>query len=345
MFSRSKKSKDDVVEQKLGKCTCGLCTVFGFKIVIHYSFPLYIVALLIIAIAIEKKFESFIFYVLYVVILFGSVLLHELGHAFMAKCLGGTVHKILLWPFGGFAYCAHSGEPLKQLAISVAGPLTHIPLILIFWGIWVAVKNGDCDSLWKRGSVTKCFMQNIFLEGFRIQVLLCVFNLFIPLYPLDGGVIFLTLLMHYGNMSAEMAAKVSVGLSTIILITMIGLAFWSMDYLSMLICTWLAFQVFQLYRCIKQGKIKEHPLFEYTSKVWAAGEAKADVPMASVGGLSTQVEKDANSQSVGYAKESWGNEPASNNTDNYNYPATDNNAWGGNDGWDEGGAYENNAYQ
>jgi len=332
---------DDGINQKLGKCTCNLCSICGFSIAIHYSFPLYVVALLVIAIAIEKKFESFIFYVLYVVILFGSVLLHEVGEAGMAKLLGAKVNKILLWPFGGFAYCAHSTEAIKQLAISVTGPLTHVPLIFIFWGIWTAMQNGSCNNIWKRGDVQKCFMENLFLEGFRIQVLLCLFNLFIPLYPLDGGVIFLTILMYYCHLSAEMTAKVSLVLSTLTLLTMLGLAFWSMDYLSILVCTWLIFQVFQLYMHIKSGKINEHPLFQYTSKLWAAGEHKADVPLAKVADLNTQIETNANSQPVGYAQESWGNEPAPNIA---KPTTTDNDAWGGNDGWDAGGAYENNAY-
>merc|ERR1719193_2521738 len=130
------------MNQKLGKCTCGCCSLLGIDILIHYSFPLYSVALLIIAIAVQKKFEAVMFYLLYIVILFGSVLLHELGQCLMAKCLGGTVQKILLWPFGGFGYCAHSTSALKQIAVSVAGPLTHIPLIFVFWGIWTAIKNG-----------------------------------------------------------------------------------------------------------------------------------------------------------------------------------------------------------
>jgi len=332
---------DDGINQKLGKCTCKICSLLGFDISIHYSFPLYVIALLIIAIAIEKKWESFIFYVFYVFLLFGSVLLHELGKAGTAKLLGAKVNKILLWPFGGFVYCAHSTEPIKQLAVSLAGPLTHVPLIFIFWGIWTAMQNGSCDNIWKRGNVSKCFMQNLFLEGFRIQVLLCVFNLFIPLYPLDGGVIFLTMLMHYCKVSAEMTAKVSLVLSTLILLTMLGLAFWSMDYLSILVCTWLGFQVFQLYRHIKDGKVNEHPLFQYTSKLWAAGELKADVPLANVSDLNTQIETNANSEPIGYAQESWGSEPAKTSA---KPTTTDNDAWGGNDGWEAGGAYDNNAY-
>jgi len=337
-------SNDDGISQKLGKCSCNLFSCLGFDIVIHYSFPLYVVALLIIAIAIEKSFLGFVFYLLYVVILFGSVLVHELGHAFAAKCLGGTCHKILLWPFGGFAYCAHSTEPVKQLAISAAGPLTHIPLLLLFWGLWFAVKNGDCDNIWKRGGVDNCFIQNLFLEGFRIQVLLCVFNLFIPLYPLDGGVIFLTGLMHFCGLSAEVTAKVSIGISTLLLLTMLVLAFWSMDYLSILLCTWLAYEVFTLYRHLKAGKLNRHPLFVYTSKLWEAAEAKADVPMASVTDRNAHIVDNNNFRPVNveYGQDSWRDAPEtaavkSNKTSN-------NDSWGVGAGWDEGGAYENNAY-
>jgi len=331
---------DDGISQKLGKCTCNLFSCFGFDIVIHYSFPLYILALLIISIAIEKSFLGFVFYAIYIVILFGSVLLHEFGHAFAAKCMGGTVHKILLWPFGGFAYCAHSTDPLKQLAVSVAGPLTHMPLLVLFWGLWFATKNGDCDSMWKRGDVSDCFMQNLFLEGFRIQVLLCVFNLFIPLYPLDGGVIFLTGLMHFCGQSAEITAKVSIGVSTVLLLTLLGLAFWSLDYLSILLCTWLAYEIFKLYRHLKTGKIDKHPLFVYTSKLLEA-DAKAAVPMVETDQNAKAGDKN-NFQPVEYQQDSWGDAPTSaaaqTNT------TTNNDSWGGS-GWDENGAYGNNVYE
>ena len=65
-----------------------------------------------------------------------EVLIHELGHSYMAIYVGGTVSKILLWPFGGLAYCGFHRDYKRQLAVSLAGPIVHIPLFLMFYGIW-----------------------------------------------------------------------------------------------------------------------------------------------------------------------------------------------------------------
>ena len=48
---------------------------------------------------------------LYGPILLLTVLVHELGHSLAARRLGGEVDSILLWPLGGLAYIAHSGNP------------------------------------------------------------------------------------------------------------------------------------------------------------------------------------------------------------------------------------------
>jgi hypothetical protein len=54
----------------------------------------------------------------------------------MAIYVGGTVSKILLWPFGGLAYCGFHRDYKRQLAVSFAGPVVHIPLFLMFYGAW-----------------------------------------------------------------------------------------------------------------------------------------------------------------------------------------------------------------
>jgi Zn-dependent protease len=65
-------------------------------------------------------------------ILLVTVLIHELGHSLAARRLNGHAEGILLWPLGGLAYIAHSSGPKADLAIALAGPLTHIPQLL-FW--------------------------------------------------------------------------------------------------------------------------------------------------------------------------------------------------------------------
>jgi Zn-dependent protease len=67
---------------------------------------------------------------------------HEFGHALMTKRLGGQVDGIILWPLGGFAFCGPTDDfLLGDLKVAIAGPMTHVPMALLWWGIYVAVKE------------------------------------------------------------------------------------------------------------------------------------------------------------------------------------------------------------
>ena len=74
-------------------------------------------------------------FLLYGPILFGTVLVHELGHCAAARCVGGRAEEILLWPLGGLAYVAHSTAPCDDLKVAIAGPLTHIPMAAVCLGL------------------------------------------------------------------------------------------------------------------------------------------------------------------------------------------------------------------
>ena len=73
---------------------------------------------------------------------------HEFGHALMTKRLGGNVDGIVLWPLGGFALCGPTDDFLVgDLKVALAGPMTHIPMTLLWWAIYVGVKGED-SGLW-----------------------------------------------------------------------------------------------------------------------------------------------------------------------------------------------------
>ncbi|MFM6132001.1 MAG: site-2 protease family protein, partial [Sphaerospermopsis kisseleviana] len=107
-------------------------------------------------------------------LLFASVLLHELGHSLAARTQGITVNSITLFLFGGVAAIERESKtPLGAFWVAIAGPLVSFALFIIFWII------GNLGQQWL---ILRYFSQNL---G-QINLFLGLFNL-IPGLPLDGG--------------------------------------------------------------------------------------------------------------------------------------------------------------
>jgi Zn-dependent protease len=105
--------------------------------------------------------------------LFGSVLLHELGHSLVAKAQGVKVRSITLFLFGGVATLEQeSRTPMQALRVAIAGPLVSLGLAVGLMGLTQHLGS----SPW--GRITQ--------ELMAINWILGVFNL-IPGLPLDGG--------------------------------------------------------------------------------------------------------------------------------------------------------------
>jgi Zn-dependent protease len=105
---------------------------------------------------------------------FGSLLLHELGHALRARREGMKIEGITLWLFGGVArFSGTFPSAGAEFRIAIAGPLVSLALGLAFVGLAVGAclpEEGDGVAAWL---------------GY-INLTLLVFNL-LPALPLDGG--------------------------------------------------------------------------------------------------------------------------------------------------------------
>jgi Zn-dependent protease/CBS domain-containing protein len=109
----------------------------------------------------------------FVVLLYLSVLVHELAHSVVARGYGLPVRRILLYPLGGVSEIEReSPTPGREFAIAAAGPLLSLILGAIGWGLAKAVPYGVT------GLVIRELMFANFIVGF--------FNL-LPGLPLDGG--------------------------------------------------------------------------------------------------------------------------------------------------------------
>jgi len=137
--------------------------------------------------------------------LFGSVLIHELGHAITARLFGVTTKEITLWFLGGVASFDEVPEQRgAEALVALAGPLTSMLLALLFWWLWQNVATAA---------------STVFILSYLTitNVGLALFNL-LPALPLDGGRL-LRSLLALGLPRLE-ATRISVGISQIIAILM-----------------------------------------------------------------------------------------------------------------------------
>ncbi|MFB0517810.1 MAG: site-2 protease family protein [Acidobacteriota bacterium] len=110
-------------------------------------------------------------------LLFLSVLLHELSHSYVAMASGIEIKGITLFIFGGVARISREPSDARtEFKIAIAGPATSLALALVFW-----LSSRGVDFLMP-GSV----ISSIFYYLFLINGILVAFNL-IPGFPLDGG--------------------------------------------------------------------------------------------------------------------------------------------------------------
>lgn len=150
-----------------------------------------------------ENYSSYFWPVLEYLALFVIVTLHEFGHALACKQVGGRADQIVLWPFGGVAYVAPPPRPAATLWCIAAGPLVNVallPVLSVFvlltrWLDWPA-SFPDADTF--------------FTAVWFINVVLLVFNL-LPIYPLDGGQIFQSLLWFAFGRARSLMIAAAVG--------------------------------------------------------------------------------------------------------------------------------------
>src|ERR1700710_1033506 len=120
---------------------------------------------------------------------FGSILLHELGHAWVARRNGNGISSIQLWIFGGMARMDREADgPGVEARVALAGPAVTA---LIFVVLMVA---GIASGGWHEFSRAALIESNSGASGVlamfawlaSINLLLLVFNL-LPAFPMDGG--------------------------------------------------------------------------------------------------------------------------------------------------------------
>ncbi|MBI2864509.1 MAG: site-2 protease family protein [Chloroflexi bacterium] len=186
--------------------------MFGVEIGIHYSW-LIVFALVTATLALgyfRQEFPGWSSQDRWVVaaaaslLLFASVLVHELTHSLVAIHRGMPVESITLFIFGGVSNIKKEAESaFDELIVSVVGPGSSVVLGFAFYGAAI-VAAGISEQLF----VLLQYMA-------AVNILLAVFNM-IPGFPLDGGRVFRAIVWYItGNMrrATKIAGTVGQGVA------------------------------------------------------------------------------------------------------------------------------------
>jgi Zn-dependent protease/CBS domain-containing protein len=109
----------------------------------------------------------------FVVLLYVSVLVHELSHSLVAKGYGLPVRRILLYPLGGVSEIEREAPtPLREFTVAAAGPALSLVLGLAGWGLTKVEPYGITGAL-----IRQLMFANLVVAAFNL----------LPGLPLDGG--------------------------------------------------------------------------------------------------------------------------------------------------------------
>jgi stage IV sporulation protein FB len=158
--------------------TVGVVRLFGIPVRLHFTFVLLLIFLLFIGIGNRQSGSATVIYVL---ALFGSVLLHELGHALSARQYGIRTLEIVMFPIGGVARLERMPKARQEFWIAIAGPLVNL---LIAAGLLSYLATvSQLAPLEVLSEPTDANLAQRIALG---NLVLFLFNL-LPAYPMDGG--------------------------------------------------------------------------------------------------------------------------------------------------------------
>ncbi len=206
---------------------------FGIGVYLHWTFFIIPALVAFSAIGSGGGLAVAAASVLFVLSIFACVVLHEYGHALMARRYGIETRDITLYPIGGVARLERMPtRPSQELAVALAGPAVNVAIaFMLLAGIGVAANLG-----WIQPDF---FSSNsFFINLMWVNVALVVFNM-LPAFPMDGGRVLRSILAM--NMSYLRASEIATGVGQFmaLLLGVVGV-FWSWNLILIAVFVYFA---------------------------------------------------------------------------------------------------------
>jgi Zn-dependent protease len=209
-----------------------LFTVFGIRVRAHASMVIFIALILLLGFgpgtSMATRVQS-------ATMLFAIVLLHEFGHCFAARWVGGSADEIMMTPLGGLAFAMAPRRPWPTFVTVAGGPLVNV-MICLLCGIGLYLTLGVFPlGPWQFGDAYDHVNTGGWLQVagylfwcYTVSYALLLFNL-IPVWPLDGGQLLQTALWKPLGYYKSMLMTVTIGIGGSALMMLAGvLSFGSM---------------------------------------------------------------------------------------------------------------------
>ena len=194
-----------------------LATVAGIPIKVHGTFAILIVFILGSGLASGHGVAASLASVLFILAIFVTIILHELGHALTARRFGIKTRDITVLPIGGLARLECMPDiPRQELWVALAGPAVNLVIGAVCYALMVAsVGTGPTLTLDPSGPS--------FLERFTsVNFALAIFNM-IPAFPMDGGRALRAVLAERIDYTRATQVAASVGQGLALVFGLVGL--------------------------------------------------------------------------------------------------------------------------
>ncbi|MEJ2007457.1 MAG: site-2 protease family protein [Acidobacteriota bacterium] len=185
--------------------------VSGIGLYIHATFWILILFILYINWSHGQNLTTALYGAAFVLVVFGFITLHELGHALTAHRFGVRTRDITLLPIGGLARLERMpDDPIQELWVALAGPAVNIAIAGLLY--FVLLSSGGQMSF----EQLEWFGGNFLDKLIIVNVWLVAFNM-IPAFPMDGGRVLRSLLatrIEFGR-ATRISARIGQGIAGI----------------------------------------------------------------------------------------------------------------------------------
>jgi len=181
----------------------------GIPVYIHATFLLIIVWVVLTHWLQGQGLAGTLAGIVFVLAIFGCVVLHEFGHALMAQRYRIRTRDITLLPIGGVARLERMpDDPRQELWVALAGPAVNVAIAAVLFG-WLVFSHA-LEPLASLTMTTGSFLERLMV----VNIFLVLFNM-IPAFPMDGGRVLravLAMRMEYAR-ATQVAATVGQALA------------------------------------------------------------------------------------------------------------------------------------